>query len=256
MVNSLTNKILHSIFTISCYYSGDNDNPIVTQFSSALRKLLIQNEIKSSDLSNCADNLKILMVTSRRQNQRNENNLLTFNVVREEEEEGEEEEPRPMIDINENDMLLDCCEEITISHMAGLLENKILQCGRFDCSCSEVLIQNEKVIDLSVSNKHRLPCISTLYICKVASACFNKSRNQINFDYDFVIENIMENIDLDCIFVDFFKCDISHKAGFVKYIVQEFIRLQATYIAKNLTLVEKKVLCRNKLNKIIHFLGC
>lgn len=67
----------------------------------------------------------------------------------------------------------------------------------------------------------------------------------------------MEKIDYDSIFVDFFECDISHKAGFVKYITQEFIRLQATYIAKNLTLVEQKVLCRNKLNtKIIHFLGC
>lgn len=216
-----------------------------------MRKLLIHNEVTSSDLSNCADNLKILTVSSKRQEQVNWN-LLAYSVALEE----EEEEVMSIPNFDENDMLLDCCEEITIAHMAGLLEKKILQFGRFDCSCSAVLIRNEKVADLSVSKNSQLPCISTVYICKVASACFNKCRTQIHFDYDFLIQNILEQIKYDCVFVDFFECDMSHKAGFVKYIISEFIRLQANYIAKNLTLVEKKVICRNKLNKIIHFLGC
>lgn len=44
--------------------NGNNDNPNVEQFSSALRKLLIHNEIVSSDLSNCTDQLNILTVSS------------------------------------------------------------------------------------------------------------------------------------------------------------------------------------------------
>lgn len=65
----------------------------------------------------------------------------------------------------------------------------------------------------------------------------------------------MESIDFSEIYNDFFKCDLSHKLGFVQYIVGEFIRLQATYIAKNLTLVEQKFMCRKMLQKKIHFLG-
>lgn len=122
------------------FLQGNNDNPTVTQFTSALRKLLVHNEIRSSDLSNCADGLKILTVSSRRKEQVNRSNIFLPTV---EYEEQYEEFLVP--DIDANDMLLDCCEEITIAHMAGLLESKILQSGRFDCSCSDVLLLNEKV---------------------------------------------------------------------------------------------------------------
>lgn len=237
-----------------CNSSGNNDNPTVTQFTSALRKLLIHNEIMSSDFANCADKLKIMTVSSRRQVQiQDQNSFSTFSLSCEEEQREANEESFIMPNIDENDMLLNCCEEITIAYMAGLLEKKILQHGRFECSCNAVLLRNEKVTDLSVSEN--TPCTSTLYICKIACACFNKSRNQIYFDYEMLIENIMQKIDYENIFNEFFECDIDHKAGFVKYIVQEYIRLQATYIAKNITLVEQKVLCRKKLNKVIHFLG-
>lgn len=65
----------------------------------------------------------------------------------------------------------------------------------------------------------------------------------------------MESIDLNVVFTDYFECVESHKAGFVLYIIKEYIRLQAIYIAKNLTLIEQKILCRKQLNKKIHFLG-
>lgn len=248
----LSQDPLESLFGRIRTLNGNNDNPTVSQFTSAFRKLLIYNEIKASTLANCADSLNILTVSSRRSHHSNhQNKTFSFTSGLERIEE-DTELPK---ELNANDFLLDCCEEITIAHIASSIENKILKCGRFKCNCKDVLTNNDKVTDLSVSENELIPCISTLYVCEVANAYFNMCRNQIDFNYEALIQNIMESIDFENVFIEYFDCDISHKLGFVKYVIQEFIRLQATYIAKNLTLIEQKILCRKQLNKKIHFLG-
>lgn len=55
---------LESLFGRIRSLNGNNDNPNIEQFSSALRKLLVHNEIQSSDLSNCRDQLNILTISS------------------------------------------------------------------------------------------------------------------------------------------------------------------------------------------------
>lgn len=157
--------------------------------------------------------------------------------------------------LNENDFLMNCCEEITIASIAGSIENKIIEAGRFECDCENVLLRNAKVVNLTTSGEKRAPCISTLHICKIANVHFNLCRNQIKFDYNNLLDQIMNYIDFDNIFLNYFTCDMSHKKGFAKYVVEEFIRLQATYIAKNLTLIEQKILCEKLSKKKFHFLG-
>lgn len=152
--------------------------------------------------------------------------------------------------LNTNDFLLDCGEEASIARIGGFVETNILEIGRFECDCKHVLLRNEKVNEFTLPANNSIPCISTVYVCKIANACFNKYRNQILFNYEKLIEKIMATIHLINVFTQ-----ESHKKGFVLYIVMEFIRLQATYIAKNLTLIEQKILCRKHLNKKIHFLG-
>lgn len=189
-----------------------------------------------------------MTVSSRRQNdhQCSRNTLSTLNQA---------DEINENVTICANDILIDCCEELTIAMIASSLEQKITTCGRFECSCQFVLLRNEKANDLSTSKAFLPPCLSTLHVCKVTSICFIKCRNRINFNYEFLVQNILELIEFGSMFSNYFECDLNHKVGFIKYIVEEFIRLQATYIAKNLTLVEQKILCRKQLNKKIHFLG-
>lgn len=170
------------------------------------------------------------------------------------EREDENDDLAPIV-LNENDFLMDCCEETTIATIAASIEAKILSFGRFECNCRFVLERNEKVSNLTVSDESYAPCMSTLNICKIANIHFNSSRNQICFNYDFLLKTIDSSIDFDNVFSSYFDCESSHKKGFVKYIAEEFIRLQATYIAKNLTLIEQKYLCGKLLKKKIHFLG-
>lgn len=248
----LSQDSLESLFSRVRSMNGCADNPTVSQFTSAFRKILINNEITSSELANCADKLNILTVSSRRGCQQNQNRL--SEIVQHPVEESDCEFFES-ITINENDFLMDCCEEVTIASIVGFIENKIEESGRFACSCVNVLQRNEKVSDLTIGNQNITPCLSTLYVCKIANICFNQCRSQIDFDYDALISKVMEIIDFSEVFVDYFECEESHKLGFMKYFVEEFIRIQATYIAKNITLIEQKIMCRKYLNKKIHFLG-
>lgn len=46
-----------------------------------------------------------------------------------------------------------------------------------------------------------------------------------------------------------FEGHVSHKFFFIKAIVEEFVRMQATYVAKRVTLSEHKLMLRSKLKK-------
>lgn len=248
----LSQDSLESLFSRIRSLNGNSENPAVTQFMSAFRKILLHNEVTSADSANCADNLTLFTVSSRSRCQI-QDDLPNLNI-RLDHEENDFEFLLSII-LNENDFLIDYCEEATIASIAGSIEEKIISVGRFDCECKYVLQRNLKVIDLVTAQNAHSPCTSTLHVCKVANILFNLSRNKINFDYNFLVEKIMNSIDFDNVYQEFFTCNLSHKLGFVQYIVGEFIRLHATYIAKNLTLAEQKFMCRKILKKKIHFLG-
>lgn len=250
---NLSQDPLESLFSRVRSFNGDNDNPLVHQFVSAFRKILLFNEISSSKTANCVDQLKLFNVSSKRQHQSQQNEWQQINIQFESNEE--EVESFLTMQPNENDFLINCYEEATIASVASSIEQKILRSGRFECDCVNVLERNEKVTGLDVQSNYVPPCISTMYACKVANICFNFFKNQISFNYNMLIDKIMRTIDFDCVFLQNFDCDITHKRGFIQYIVEEYIRIHANYIAKNMTLVEQKILCRKYLKKLIHFHG-
>lgn len=245
----LSQDFLESLFSRIRSMNGNCDNPPVMQFTSALRKILIRNEITSSAFANCVDNLKLMTVSSRPS--KNQTEPATLNPNSEE----NDFDYLQTLTLTENDFLIDCCGESTIASIASSIEQKILNVGRFECDCQFVLTRNDKVTDLSISDDLTQPCISTLYVCKVTNILFNLTRNRISFNYEQLVEKIMQTINFNYVFESYFECDLSHKLGFVMYIVEEFIRLQATYIAKNVTLIEQKIICRKFLQKLIHYRG-
>lgn len=248
----LSQDSLECLFSRIRSLNGNCENPPVTMFQSALRKVLIHNEITSSHHSNCVDDANILSISSRQQHS---NKSLIFRVEVDQVQSEEDEEYFNSITLNESEFLMTLTEEATIARIASTFEEKISKSGRFKCECISVLHMNEKVVGLTVLDKLNPPCISTLNACKTASILFELCRTKITFNYSLLIEKIMKTIDFDFIFEQYFPCALSHKQGFIKYIVEEFIRLKANYIAKNLTLIEQKILCRKVLQKKIHFGG-
>lgn len=248
----LSQDSLECLFSRIRSLNGNCENPPVTMFTSAIRKILIHNEITSSRHANCADNLKILTVSNSRGRR---NNIPKFTVEIDSQMQEEENEHLQTLVLNENDFIMDCTEEATIASIAGSIEEKVRKAGRFECECISVLLRNEKVSGLTISDNLIPPCVSSLHVCKIANIYFELCRNHITFDYNAMIEKIIISIDFDQMFTQFFVCDSSHKEGFLKYIVEEYIRAKANYVAKNVTLVEQKILCRKVLQKRVHFRG-
>lgn len=261
MTYHLSQDPLESLFSRMRTMNGNNDNPTTIQFSSALRKTRIHNETKSSHLANCADKLKIFTVSSassRRKESSRQENLLSSCVF----ESGSQENIQTNnevehLELNENDFLLNCHQEVSLEIIASTVEKKINSTGRFDCNCKKVLHDDEKVPDFTISvGDLPPPCISTVYICKIVSNCLDHFKNQFDFNFDLLVEKIMNLIDFDNIYIGRFSgCESDHKIGFVAYLVEEFIRIHAINLSKNLSLVEKELMVRNDLRKKIHFLG-
>lgn len=226
---------------------GYNSNPTVDQFKSAYRKILVNTEITSSHLSNCADNLNIFTVGS--------SGKRTCNQSRNAEEELLDIAPEP---VNPNDILLNACKEATIVKLASEIENTISKAS-FKCSgCLNVLLENEKVSDDINVLKHvqDTPCISTVYICKVAEKFLSIFMKRANYDYMQLFISVINSVEYQHIYCNTdFSSHPTHEQFFVQHIVEEYIRRRSNYIAINKTLLEKEAKSKNQMRKFRHFQG-
>lgn len=142
---------LESFFGRIRSMNGYNDNPNVEQFCSAFRKIVINNEIKCTEFSNCLDTLHILSVSSRRPklktNEKEQNlnvtNVTEFDLYLDSIEHDEEIEK-----IEKCDFLLEDLEHTSISFSAGWIEKKIQTADRYLCAdCINVFFENDKITD-------------------------------------------------------------------------------------------------------------
>lgn len=103
---------------------------------------------------------------------------------------------------------------------------------------------------------NQIPCQSTIDVCKIANDCLRKSAFKINFDYDKLLLLVEDQLNIHEMFVETdFSHDIDHKINLLMYIAEEFIHTRATYIAKKITLHERKMLMRRKFRKDVHRAG-
>lgn len=243
----MSQDLLESLFGRIRSLNGNNDNPNVEQFSSALRKLLVHNEIQSSELSNCIDQLKIFTISSfkkkdidtvleNNESDENSNDIASFR--------GEL--------FSTNDNILDVFKDSTIIRMASEIENKIRFVARFDCqNCIDVLDNDDKIC----SDFHKFkPSLSSVLIGKVVYKYANIFKNKRTITYNLLLETILKNIKLVNTFPNF-SCEDDHKQYFINFFVQEFIRMHNVYVAKTETLNEQRIMLRSKLRNAVHFSG-
>lgn len=238
----LSQDFLESFFGRLRSLLGSNNQPTEEQFISAFRKLLVNSELTSSPFSNCIDNLSILSVSSRKSNS-------TQEIQNTEEEDMHFQNHQQ---ICEQDYLLDVHQHSSIAYLAGTIEGKILKTAFFNCKhCREVFLENEFFADFLLKGKKvKAPCKSTVDICIVASKFIKIYQNQRNFNYNTMVNQILHNIDFDHIYKNSHEHEVGHMFYLVRFIVQEFVRMKFTYIAKNLTL-EKQNFLRSKFKNII-----
>lgn len=223
---------------------------------SCLRKLLVQSEFTSSKAANCEDELNILNVpsTSQKSTTATNNEIANDEIL---------DKKRKAIDqiekISANDNLLDSSLEASISYNAGLIEQKVQTAARFNCKeCEKVFTENDKLSDSCIrSAKMNLPCVSTVLICKIADKYMRTIRTFIiNFDYKLIFQRIYDDVDMANVYEkSFMNCEMGHKDHFVRFVIEDYMRVTANDMAREITVEQHRVLHRKYLKKIIHHTG-
>lgn len=146
--------------------------------------------------------------------------------------------------------------KISIAYIAGKIEQKIEDLARFDCGdCYDLLSDNDKVPEIETEGS-RIPCQSTFDICYIAHKYVQNLARDYNYTYEKAKSDIFREINDENVYPNTnFEGHEMHQNYFIEFIVSNYINMQATYIAKRVTLKEQKIMLRNKFRKILHFQG-
>lgn len=256
------------------FYSGFNDNPTAQQFESAYRKLMIHNDVVCSGKSNCIDpGTKILTVSSAQPSTSSKNVDQTIELTGDDLLEDD-------LAVNENSLneyfldelqYVDDIHAHSIAYMASVLEARIIGANRFKkivkCQeCVSAFIENELLDDDFIRFKSRdssllQPCKSTFEICKFVDA-YLKTFEGKTIPYETVALQILRRIPFGNLFVksDFANHSsdsegLGHRYGFVKKIVDFYMRMKSIDMAKKLTLKIHDDRLRYKYKKVIQERG-
>lgn len=150
--------------------------------------------------------------------------------------------------------------KMSIAYIAGTIEDKIEKSGRFECGdCLDIFSDNDKISEIFTSEFNRMPCQSTFDICNIAYKYVQNLSLEANYTYEQARQDILREVDVSLAFSGTnFEGHESLKDYFIDFIICYYIQIQATYIAKKVTLEEQTLLLeRNDRNqrKYKHFSG-
>lgn len=238
-----------------------NTNPSCQQFQSAYRKLLVYSTVCTSKRANCYNYeiisepfSNILFITSRRP---------TINSLEENDDclpEELEEVHAKLIEIEQRERcsLVDYqIMDVSIAYAAKVIENRIDRPHRMYCdTCAKVFIQNKKLTNILGNSQFESPCISTYIICREVDRFLKIELLRGDLKFSTVYCAILEQVDVANLFTATdFSHHHDHKLYLIRAIIDTYIQIKGTYIAKRETFAIHKKSIRQKLNKLIHFYG-
>lgn len=258
ITHRFSQDLLESFFSCVRGMNGFNDNPNAQQFEAAYRKLLVHNDVMSSEKANCIDSgTKILTVSSQRKKMPSSSTT-------------EEIDPRlfeDWEDIFRFDNYIDDTHSHSVAYMASMIETKIIQGKRptrlVKCQrCIDAFVENELIEDSFIRFKARRtnitqPCKSSFEICKIIET-FLKPHEDKSFSYNAAVIHVLRNLDFDVLYPSSnFEnhSEAGHKYELVKKIVETFMNMRSVHVAKCITLKTHDTPIRQDLKKKIHFGG-
>lgn len=123
-------------------------------------------------------------------------------------------------------------------------------CLRVFDICKKV---NESFLSAKFTNK---PCISTYQICKEADRFLKLNLLKGNINFKTIYYSIINNIEVEQIFeeADFSKHP-EHKLYLIRTIIDGYVRMKGTFMARNASLELHTRVFRQKFKKLVHFYG-
>lgn len=240
--------LLESLFGRVRSMLGLNTNPTTEQLSGVIRQLMNCDELKASDKANCQDQLSILTAKSYVPINRENRRTLTYS--------DDEDESASIISnapLNFKDMY-------TIKLRAGTIEKKIRyavpRCTHEQCA-NIFRISSDKIDGIFYENGiAQRPTNSTVRICEIVYKLLNFFNDISKFNYGKIYKKILDAIPFDYLYMHVdFSHNIEHKSQFILLIVDEYIRIHATYNARLTTLQIHSKIVGKSAQKLKHVLG-
>lgn len=273
---SISQDHVESFFGCIRQRGGHNCNPTSQQFMSAYRRLLLHNEVISSDAANCENDItKILEVSSGTKKKKFQTadkgelqQLLRF----------DDDELDPIFDYHtedeendNNDYEADNHKKMLKKHSEAyqgtLLEKRVIRKmslkGNNKChQCMNVFNENPQLDDnfitfLSNSQTVKKPCIDTVKLIQILEKSLKKYSSQ-DVSFDTIITHILQKINMRSLYESSMfgqGYEHGHKQNFIKLIIEEYFDMKSTYISKLVTRMAQKKLLRHDLLKEVHRAG-
>lgn len=242
--------LLESLFGRIRSMLGANTNPTAEQLKGVTRQLINYNEIQSSEFANCEDKLNILSVASTvKRNTNLFGNESKFSSI--------DNENAPSLISN---VRLNFKQSHTIKLRAGTIEKKIRyaipHCVHEQCR-NIFKTSTDKIDGIFYENGiAQRPTNSTVKICEIIYKIFIIYNDIFNFDYSKIYKEILRAIPFEGLYTHIdFSHNLEHKSQFILLIVDEYIRIHATYLARLTTIQIHSKIFGKSAQKLKHFLG-
>lgn len=143
---------------------------------------------------------------------------------------------------------------ITIAHIAGVIEYKILNSDRFDCEQCKLVLSTETKLRQAflASDNSTRPCQSTFDICTVADHYLKIELLKGQFSMAIIERAIISSLDFENLYdgADFLQHS-DHKLYMIKHILKEYIRVKGVHLARTHNFKTNQISMRQKLSKLI-----
>lgn len=240
-------------------HNGDNDNPTQQQFKSAYRKIIVYSTVLPPTRGNCASFdpssapfSNILFITSRR---------AMINPNEETDEVTQELDDLLLrvseLERNHQSSITDpTLSHFTIKHVANVIEERIRNANDFCKDCSKIFDENDKVEQCFLAYNGRRPCMSTYHICKETDRFLKFSIISGEFPFNTIYYAICEQIQDEQLFKNTnFSHNTAHKLHIIRAIIDAYVQIKGTFLAKSANLDTDKQHIRSKLHKLVHVYG-
>lgn len=156
-----------------------------------------------------------------------------------------------------NGLLNENVSDVSIAHIANMIEARMISSKRYCDDCMVTFQQNEKLQSCYVGrNFKQKPCLSTFRICKETDRFFKvqflKQKRYFNAAYYAIAQKL--NIESLYTRTDF-SHNKNHKLCLIEMIINAYIQIKGTYIARQANFTREEEDMRRNLHKLIHFYG-
>lgn len=147
----------------------------------------------------------------------------------------------------------------SLAFIASVVEKRVLLLNKVNClECTKVFGQNRKTdVPFTCTQYEKTPCSSTFEICAIADRFIQLELMDGSIHFNLIYQAIFEHLNKDTLFenTDFsshLPNETDHKIDIIRSIIDVYVHIKATYVAKNATRDAHSALLRNNLRKLVH----